>query len=270
MWEIYEPLFENYDVKSFSSYKYIFTSHDCNTKNGVFFHNKYNGNIREFLQYEEVKFYDQMMLVVDRTQWKDYAEFLYKSLKEAIPQGTFNLEFYFAEYSYYSEYAGSVFSYDFDNFDDERFYGKALINEKLNIVENSYNEILSGIYLLIDEYGINLEENDIKIVESDITINDIQMMFTNKTIHSNYKVYELQFSNRLKEIVSKDAYGGYDNINVYFKVDKNRLNMKLNYWDDIYYYHSNAHSTEKLQNANYIDLDDKHYLWIGYINTKEN
>lgn len=261
-----------------------------------FFNEYYDGkNIKNYALKEEIKVdygqkhetsesvridsNDIYVIDEDGTTWKN-------RVQEA--EKLFNI--YFKDKIYISAITSQRYNEIIDNnyryltkISDEGCWG--IYNSSNGYKTIKYIKIMDGLYATSDEYNLELEEGDIKFINS-ISKDELNQKIeaaqryqaendeTYKKYETNYykaniigNTYKIQLSDRIKKAKKNDD----DRLLVYFKLNTNELNIEntnnLYKFNDEYHNYKNyveASGSSQKSDSTAIDIDNSnHYYWIG-------
>ena len=261
--EIWNPILEKHDGVYFDKTPIFFGKNMTNGKIG--YHNYYDGNINKFVLDEKINAGIATIFIISENgnDWQD-----------KMNQITFDLDSFFDNTGIVMiALTNDLYQQKLDSYNVgmDGCFAKRNSN---GLIVKQYIDIGEGIHATSNTENLRLEEGDIKLVKSNITVDELQKTIDDelaKFIENNktrsYNKYTVDSVSPIYEIVLSDKIKSFNNsfIELYLKFDDENLGVSDDYTLLMYDSKDGYSYTKHSNNGNYdIDLKaEKHYLWKG-------
>ncbi len=261
--EIWNPILEKHDGVYFDKTPIFFGKNMTNGK--IVYHNYYDGNINKFVLDEKINAGIATIFIISENgnDWQD-----------KMNQITFDLDSFFDNTGIVMiALTNDLYQQKLDSY-NVGMDGCFAERNSNGLIVKQYIDIGEGIHATSNTENLRLEEGDIKLVKSNITVDELQKTmddelakyikknktssYTKYTVDSVSPIYEIVLSNKIKSF-NKSF------IELYLKFDDENLGISDDYTLIIYDSKDGYSYTKHSNNGQYslVLKSDKHYLWKG-------
>lgn len=261
--EIWNPILEKHDGVYFDKTPIFFGKNMTNGKIG--YHNYYDGNINKFVLDEKINAGIATIFIISENgnDWQD-----------KMNQITFDLDSFFDNTGIVMiALTNDLYQQKLDSY-NVGMDGCFAERNSNGLIVKQYIDIGEGIHATSNTENLRLEEGDIKLVKSNITVDELQKTmddelakYIKKNKTSSYNKYTVDSVSPIYEIVLSDKIKSFNKsfIELYLKFDDENLGISDDYTLIIYDSKDGYSYTKHSNNGQYslVLKSDKHYLWKG-------
>ena len=261
--EIWNPILEKHDGVYFDKTPIFFGKNMTNGKIG--YHNYYDGNINKFVLDEKINAGIATIFIISENgnDWQD-----------KMNQITFDLDSFFDNTGIVMiALTNDLYQQKLDSY-NVGMDGCFAERNSNGLIVKQYIDIGEGIHATSNTENLRLEEGDIKLVKSNITVDELQKTmddelakYIKKNKTSSYNKYTVDSVSPIYEIVLSDKIKSFNKsfIELYLKFDDESLGISDDYTLIIYDSKDGYSYTKHSNNGQYslVLRSDKHYLWKG-------
>lgn len=261
--EIWNPILEKHDGVYFDKTPIFFGKNMTNGK--IVYHNYYDGNINKFVLDEKINAGIATIYIISENgnDWQD-----------KMNQITFDLDSFFDNTGIVMiALTNDLYQQKLDSY-NVGMDGCFAERNSNGLIVKQYIDIGEGIHATSNTENLRLEEGDIKLVKSNITVDELQKTmddelakYIKKNKTSSYNKYTVDSVSPIYEIVLSDKIKSFNKsfIELYLKFDDENLGISDDYTLIIYDSKDGYSYTKHSNNGQYslVLKSDKHYLWKG-------
>lgn len=261
--EIWNPILEKHDGVYFDKTPIFFGKNMTNGK--IVYHNYYDGNINKFVLDEKINAGIATIFIISENgnDWQD-----------KMNQITFDLDGFFDNTGIVMiALTNDLYQQKLDSY-NVGMDGCFAERNSNGLIVKQYIDIGEGIHATSNTENLRLEEGDIKLVKSNITVDELQKTmddelakYIKKNKTSSYNKYTVDSVSPIYEIVLSDKIKSFNKsfIELYLKFDDENLGISDDYTLIIYDSKDGYSYTKHSNNGQYslVLKSDKHYLWKG-------